>query len=265
MKEYDIIDAKAWTDFSGSASPSVKDIRGIKVFPVGGVYASITSNIDVLAFNSVVGLGIVKPLDEKVIDIILNKIEVENVKRFFIQIHPDVYTDDINKLLTSKNLYHYNNWVRLVRDSSSLPQKKIKLNIRRIKAEESGKFAEIAVNAFEWPGELINWLAAPVGRKNWFHYVAFDKDIPAATAAFYPSGEYAWFDFAATHPKHRGKGAQSALLAERIKDCRALGVKKIIVETAEQTPEKESPSYRNVLKAGFQKVYRRPNFIYVKK
>jgi GNAT superfamily N-acetyltransferase len=265
MKEYDLVEAEAWTDFSKSAPASAVENYGINVFPAGGAFATVASRIDILAFNRVVGLGMNEPIDEQVIDSILNKIETENVKRFFIQIHPEIYSDKLGKLLASKNFYRYNNWIKLVRNNSSAEKVKTKLQVRNIKPNESKIFAQIVVNAFEWQKELIEWIAAPVGRKNWHHYMAFEDDIPVATAAFYLSGEYAWFDFAATHPQHRGKGAQSALLAKRIEDCRALRVKEIIVETAEQTPDKESPSYRNVLKSGFKEVYKRPNFIFVNK
>lgn len=263
MKKYELIESEAWSNFYHSAPGETVEKCGIKTFPVGGVDGTIASKIDILAFNRVIGLGIKEPIDERIIDIILNKIEADKVKRFFIQVHPEVYSDDIRKLLVSKNFYHYNNWVRFARDNS--PAKKIKtiLNIREIKSNESKTFAQIVVNVFEWPEELIGWIAAPVGRKNWHHYMAYDNNVPVATAAFYLSGEYAWFDFAATHPEHRGKGAQSALLEKRIEDCRALGVKRMIVETAEQTSEKESPSYRNVFKSGFKEVYKRQNFIFV--
>jgi GNAT superfamily N-acetyltransferase len=265
MKEHDLVESEAWTDFSNSAPVSTMENCGIKVFPVGGVYATMTSKIDVIAFNRVVGLGINKPIDDRIIDIILNKIETYKVERFFIQVHPEVYSDDIRKLLVSKNFYHYNNWVRLIRDNSPAKKTKTNLNIKTIEVNESKASAQIVVNAFEWPEELVDWIAAPVGRKKWHHYMAFENNVPVATAAFYLGGEYAWFDFAATHPQHRGKGAQSALLAERIEDCRALGVKEMIVETAEQTTEKESPSYRNVLKSGFKEAYKRPNFLFVNK
>lgn len=265
MKDYDLIESEAWSDFNHSASNETVEKCGIKVFPVGGVNGTIASKIDILAFNRVVGLGIREPIDERIIDIILNKIEAEKVKRFFIQVHPEVYSDDIRKLLVSKNFYHYNNWVRLTRDNSPAKKIKTRLNVKTIGANENKSFAQIVVDAFEWPEELVDWIAASVGRKKWYHYMAFENNVPVATAAFYLSGEYAWFDFAATHPKHRGKGAQSALLEKRIEDCSALGVKTMIVETAEQTTEKESPSYRNVLKSGFKEAYKRPNFLFVNK
>jgi len=263
MKEYELIESEAWSDFYHSAPNQTVEQCGIKIFPLGGVNGTIASKLDILAFNRVIGLGIKEPIDERIIDIILNKIEADKVKRFFIQVHPEVYSDNIRKLLVSKNFYHYNNWVRLARDNS--PAKRIKtiLNVRKLKSNESKTFAQIVINAFEWPEELISWIAAPVERKDWYHYMAYHNDQPIATAAFYLSGEYAWFDFAATLPGHRGKGAQSALLLRRIEDCRTLGVKRMIVETAEQTSEKEAHSYRNVLKSGFKETYKRPNFIFV--
>jgi len=124
MKEYELIESLAWSNFYHSAPCETVEKCGIKIFPVGGVEGTIASKIDILAFNRVVGLGINEPIDERIIDIILNKIGADKVKRFFIQVHPEVYSDDIRKLLVSKNFYHYNNWVRLVRDNS--PAKKIK-------------------------------------------------------------------------------------------------------------------------------------------
>lgn len=263
MKEYELIESAALNDFAHSASKETIEKCGIKIFPVGGVNGLISSKIDILAFNRVVGLGIKEPIDERVVDIILNKIEANQVNRFFIQVHPEVYSDQVRRLFELHDFYHYNNWVRLVRDTSPPHKVKTKLEIKTITKNESKLFGEIVVKAFEWPDELTQWLASPVGRKNWYHYIAFEKNIPVATAAFFHSGDFAWFDFAATHPEHRGKGAQSALLAKRIEDCRKLGIKTIIVETAEQTSKKESPSYRNVLKAGFKEAYKRPNFIFV--
>ena len=265
MKEYELIESAALNDFAHSASKDVVEKCGIKIFPVGGVNGLIASKIDIPEFNRVVGLGIKEPFDERVMDIILNKIEVNEVKRFFVQIHPEVYSSQLRRFLELHSFFHYNNWVRLARDSSAAQKIKTNLDIKKITPEKSKSFAEIVVKSFDWPYVLIKWIAALVGRKNWYHYMAFERNIPVASAAFFHSNDYAWFGFAATDPDHRGKGAQSALLAKRIEDCRDLGVKSIILETAEQTSEKESPSYRNVLKAGFKEAYKRANYFFVKK
>jgi GNAT superfamily N-acetyltransferase len=265
MKELELVESAAWTDFYHAASPGTIEKCNIKIFPVGGVSGTIASKVDVLTFNRVIGLGIKETLDERIIDIILNKIEAAGVKRFFIQLHPEVYSERARRLLELYGFYHYNNWVRLVRDNSPAQKAETSLGIKKISGNESRSFAEIVVEAFGWQDELIDWISATVGRKNWHHYMAFEKNIPVATAAFYHYGKHAWFGLASTRSDFRGKGGQSALLAKRIEDCRQLGVEIIIAETAEQTSEKESPSYRNVLRAGFNAAYKRPNYIFVRK
>jgi hypothetical protein len=52
------------------------------------------------------------------------------------------------------------------------------------------------------------------------------------------------------------------LLARRITDAADLGCRRLVVETAEDTPKKDAPSFRNMLRFGFQVAYVRPNYIF---
>ena len=54
----------------------------------------------------------------------------------------------------------------------------------------------------------------------------------------------------------QGQGAQSALLAARI----ALGIERGVREFATETGEQAGPSQRNILRAGFEEAYLRPNW-----
>jgi hypothetical protein len=91
--------------------------------------------------------------------------------------------------------------------------------------------------------------------------MALDGDRPAAIAAMFVQGGYAWFDMAGTLSEYRGRGAQGALLQRRIRDAARMGCRWIVVETAEETPERSAPSYRNTLRSGFQVAYLRPNYM----
>jgi len=51
---------------------------------------------------------------------------------------------------------------------------------------------------------------------------------------------------AATLPDQRGRGAQSVLIAERLKQARSLGCRWARAETSE-----DNPSLQNLLRAGF--------------
>ena len=58
-----------------------------------------------------------------------------------------------------------------------------------------------------------------------------------------------------------GRGAQSALIARRIRDAAAAGCDCLMVETAQEREDYPVPSYHNLLKFGFQVAYMRPNYI----
>jgi GNAT superfamily N-acetyltransferase len=62
----------------------------------------------------------------------------------------------------------------------------------------------------------------------------------------------AYLGYAATRPEHRGKGAQNALLAARIRRAAELGCDVVLTETGERRDDRPSNSYRNILRAGFE-------------
>jgi hypothetical protein len=146
---------------------------------------------------------------------------------------------------------------------SPLENVKSELTVSKIDGSNAIDFAKIVCDSFDWGDECIPWIAATVGRDNWYHYIAFDGDIPVATGAFYKHNAYAWIDFAATIEKYRGKGAQAIISKMRIDDIIEVGCKTIVVETAQQTEKHSAPSYRNMLRYGFQEAYVRPNYIMV--
>lgn len=95
-----------------------------------------------------------------------------------------------------------------------------------------------------------------VGAPGWLHFLAWDGDEPAGAGALYADGEHAWVGVGVTRPDQRGRGAQSGLLAARIEAGRALGVKQFTTETGND----RGTSYRNILRAGFEEAYPRPNW-----
>lgn len=82
-----------------------------------------------------------------------------------------------------------------------------------------------------------------------------------ACAAMLVDGDVAEFGIAATLEPARGRGAQLALLHRRILDAAAAGCETLFVETGERVPNRPSASYRNILRAGFEEAYLRPNWV----
>jgi GNAT superfamily N-acetyltransferase len=255
------VEIDAFSDFYRSADADIVSQCGIGLPNIGSACITIASRIDVLAMNRVIGLGLNEPADDDVLDRIIETYREAGVPRFFIQTHPLARPLNITEMLQSKGLLHYNNWIKLYRRAEPLPAAKTDLQIEEIGPERGPAFAEIVTSCFGWPGIMRPWIAAVIGRPDWRWYMAFDNENPVATAASYIDGEYAWIDFAATMPEYRGKGAQSALAERRVRDIIDLGCKWLVVETAEETPEKSAPSFRNMGRLGFEIAYVRPNYI----
>ncbi len=166
--------------------------------------------------------------------------------------------------LTDRGLTHYNNWIKLYRNVDPLEGVQSDLRVEKVGFGYGDVFAKIVMECFGWPEMSPAWIGSLFGRENWHHYMAFDGDTPVATGSFYVYRVNAWIDFAATLESHRGRGAQSALLQRRVKDIAKLGCTQIVVETAEDKPEKPAPSFRNMVRFGFQTAYVCPNYIFVK-
>ena len=61
--------------------------------------------------------------------------------------------------------------------------------------------------------------------------VARDGGEPVGAAALFVDGDTGWFTMGATMPQHRGRGAQGALFAERLRRAERLGLRRVVTET----------------------------------
>ena len=135
------------------------------------------------------------------------------------------------------------------------------LEVRVVGSESRGEFGQVVTEGFGLPPGIMPWIGQLAGRPNWVCVMAFADATPVAAGAAYINGEYAWLGFGATLPAHRQRGAQSALLARRLIEGAARGARVAVTETGERLPDKPSGSYRNILRAGFEEMYIRQNYM----
>jgi GNAT superfamily N-acetyltransferase len=263
-RDLDLVEAEASNELHGAASADTVASCGIGLAKIGSAVVTSAATIDVLGFNRVLGLGLVESASQATLDRIVAHYEGANVRRFFVQLHPEALPAALPLWLEERNLHHHNNWVKLVRGVEEIADVTSDLRLKQIGVEEANTFAGIVSPGFDWPERVQPWVASLVGRPNWRHYLAYDGDRAVATGALFVYGDYGWLDFAGTLPEYRGRGAQKALIAQRISDARELGVSHLVVETAEETSDRPAPSYRNVIRFGFEVAYVRPNFIFVR-
>jgi GNAT superfamily N-acetyltransferase len=90
--------------------------------------------------------------------------------------------------------------------------------------------------------------------------VACDGDTPVAAGTLFVRGDVASLAGGATLPSHQRRGAQGALLAERIEIARHEGCRFVTSETGVIRRGEPNHSYRNMVRVGLRPVYLRHNF-----
>ncbi len=263
IRDLETCEREAWADFFRAAPEPSASEHGIAVKETAGGLLARAAATDVLALNRVLGLGDCRPASPGDIDEIVREYRESGARRFFVQISPIAEPSDLADRLEDRGFLRYNNWVKLQRDTAAPAFTGTQIEVRPIEGNDADAFGRIVSECFGWPDWLGPWVARTVGRPGWKHYMAFDGAEAVATGAFFVWRDLAWLDFAATLPQHRGRGAQSALLARRIDDAREAGCHALVVETAEQTAARGAPSWRNTVAFGFRQAYLRPNFVRV--
>ena len=152
-------------------------------------------------------------------------------------------------------------WMKFVRDAHPprfpAPED---VEVVELTAADEEPFGTIAAVGFGMPAWAADFFAHLPGRDGWRCYVARVEGEAQACAATLIVGEVAEFGIAATLEEARGRGCQTALLHRRIRDAAEAGCRTLFVETGERVPDRPSGSYRNILKAGFEEAYLRPNW-----
>jgi len=152
-------------------------------------------------------------------------------------------------------------WMKFVRDPHP-PRFAAPADVEvvALAATDEEPFGTVAAVGFGLPPWAADFFAYLPGRDGWRCYVARVEGKAQACAAMLIEDGVAAFGIAATLEEARGRGCQTALLHRRIGDAAEAGCHTLFVETGERVPSRPSASYRNILRAGFEEAYLRPNW-----
>lgn len=255
------IERADWRDAYRSARPDTAAAFGMRCDQIGGADVLQMTQLDMPMFNRVLGLGVEEPATELELGRTIERYQSARIPRFFLEVSPTARPISLNDWIGERGLSLFNNWVKLTRDVSPVPQAFTTARIVEVTPDRAADFGRVVQVVFGLPERLSDWAAGLVGRPGRRQFMALEHDKPVGVAALYFEGDWAEFGYAAVLPEARGRGIQAALIAARIRAARESGCRWISMETAEETLEKPSYSLRNARKMGFEVAYLRPNYL----
>jgi hypothetical protein len=255
--EAERIELEAMRDLFAAAVPAldarVSDIGPAALFTVPAVPAVL--------FNRAIGLGVFRAACRADVANAAARFAECGVSRYLVHLNPQAEPARLRDWLCEHRLMPLRRaWTKFARSAAPVADAHTDLRIEAIGADRAADFARVACEGYGLPPTAAGLLGPLAGRPRWHVYLTWAGDRIAGTAAMFIDGDLAWLGFGATELAYRGRGSQRALLARRIRDALAAGVRRFHVETGEAVPGEPRSAYHNILGAGFERIYVRDNF-----
>lgn len=247
MDDLERIELSAVLDFFAAAPPDVAHAFDLAVLDLGDAAAfSIGAHPKMLLFNRVLGLQ--------------GQAALPDIERWFgsrgctlaISIRLGAELEDA---LHERGYRRARRFMKFRRGVEEPATRQTSLRIEQIHEGRAGEYGAVVAAVFGLASPLDRWFAALCTRAGWACFGAFDRDRLVGTGAAHVAGTLAWLGAAGTLPDARGRGAQSAILAARIRAARDVGARVLATETVDRVDGVAGPSFRNVLRAGFEEGY----------
>jgi len=257
----ELLEAAAWKQIQSAATPDFRERFGVSVHADSGTVRIRASRTEQLALNRVYALGISTPLNEVRLDALTREFILAGSPRFLISWAPIALPPQARRWFEDRGFRRITAIARLTRRTDPTRAANDGLDVVEARPSDAEQFGAIAARGNGLSPDFAAGFNSTMGRQGWRHYFALDGSRPVAVAALYVDGAFAWAGFAGTLPDDRRRGAQSALLARRVRDAHRAGARWITCETTAESPERPNQSLRNMKRLGFEVTYELENYV----
>jgi hypothetical protein len=258
----DQVERRFWGDIWRSVPADVAARRGIELRDFGPVQASVVTELAAVGIMNLV-LGATEPgaVEDGHLAAATEWMRSRRVDNY-VPVTPGLPEADVaERWLQANGFTPAYALMKFARDAHPPRFAEPKsVEVIEVSDPEQEPFGMIAATGFGLPAWGAAFFGNLPGRDGWHCYVARVDDTTQACAAMRIHAGVAEFGIAATLEPARGRGCQLALLRRRILDAAAADCHTLFIETGERVPDRPSVSYRNILRAGFEEAYLRPNW-----
>lgn len=243
------------------ASAAVKTRLRLVTTRIGGAVVTSAAHDPTRFWSRVLGLGLDQPVTEALVAEILAFYAANGNARATLQVPRALLPEDWDEICARQRLSPGASWYKLSRDARPAGPLPAGPEVTPVGPADADEAARVLAQGFGWDEQDMVGIyghAVSTGRVAGFAARLDGRMIGAAALGV--AGAAGEMYGAATHPDHRGRGAQTALLAARIGAAADLGCKTLYAETWVPEPGGRNPSLDNMLRAGFTIRYERPSW-----
>ena len=258
----DAAEAEAFRDMYAAAPDAFRHAAGLRCLEAGGATLLVAPGIPSTMFNRVIGLGVFREAREADVDAVIEASRAAGCPKPWIHVNPAAQPARLAAWLEARGyrLAKRRAWAKMLYDPAMASAPATTLAIREVGPGHAQPLAAALVTAFEMPPSFNAWFESFVGRPNWHAVAGFDGDTLVCGGLVYCGESGAWLGVGGTLPACRGRGGQSAVIAERVRIALAGGIRRIVTETGEPVADEANPSLKNLRRAGFRVVCSRLNY-----
>ncbi len=259
---FETVERAALASLHEAAPAAVRARLGMRLERIGGAVASIVPGIHSTVVNRVIGLGVERPASREDVGRIADRYAEAGVGRHLVHLDESARPDGLEGWIEAAGYGTYRAWVPFERSGTEPPEASTAdLEVRRAAPGDAAEFGRIVADGFDLGEAGAPLVAGLTAHPAWRIYLTTDGDEIAGAAGLFVHDGAGWLDWAATRPKFRRRGSQSALLARRIADAVQAGCQALFTETGEAVPGDPQHSYHNIEAAGFEAGRPRANWV----
>nr|WP_296076562.1 GNAT family N-acetyltransferase [uncultured Actinoplanes sp.] len=251
------VEAEFMYQVEAGAPAHDQEVLGIATERLAGGVVLSARNDPTAYWSKALGFGFDEPVSGHLIDQILDVWRAEQNPSGVLQIAPEVMPDDWDEIRETRGLEPGERIAKLAAPIGDVvaggPGA---FRIAPVEKEDADRWARAVLDGFGMPYEGIAGMLVAMAAHPRFHaYAAWDGDTIAGGGTLFVQGEIGELVAGAVLERYRKRGAQTALIAERVRKARELGCRWVVAETAEGRSG-------NMLRAGLKQLYIRQNHVW---
>lgn len=248
-----------------SAAPDeIAESLGIATARIGGGWAVAMRNDPVEYWNKALGIGVGTPVSAELVDEVVEFYRSRDIRMAVMPIAPAHLPIDWDEIRLRHGLTAGSPWVKLGAAIDELkPETPPGVRVEAVGEADFDEWASVTLRGLgTYEDRLMRMVSAGATSPGFHPYAVREDGEFIAGATLFVNGAVGSLNATGTLPRSRGRGAQKALIAARVRAARSAGCRWVVAEAVLPPRGDVNPSLLNLERIGMRRLHVRQNWIW---